>query len=89
MVPVQPSSVLARVGRRVCEIREARWTQEQFSDRVGIDVRELQRIESGRTNMTLRTLTEIANALNVDPGDLFAAPASRARRRPGRPRKRE
>jgi transcriptional regulator with XRE-family HTH domain len=84
-VPFQTSNVLARVGRRIAELRGNR-TQAQLAERVGCDLRDLQRIEAGTRNVTVKTLVEIANALRVDPADLFAAPAKRTRPT-GRPRR--
>jgi transcriptional regulator with XRE-family HTH domain len=86
-VAVQTSAVLARLGRRIGELRGER-TQQQLADRVGCDLRDLQRIEAGTRNVTVKTLVEIANALRVDPAELFVAPAKR-RRPTGRPRRRE
>jgi transcriptional regulator with XRE-family HTH domain len=86
-VPVQTSTVLARVGRRIAELR-GEWTQQQLADRIGCDLRHLQRLEAGGRNVTIKTLVEVANALRVDPAELFAAPAKRIRRT-GRPRRRD
>jgi transcriptional regulator with XRE-family HTH domain len=83
-VPVQTSTVLARVGRRIAELRGDR-TQLQLAERLGWDLRDLQRVEAGTRNVTVKTLVEIANALRVDPAELFATPAKRARPT-GRPR---
>jgi len=84
-VPVQTSTVLARVGRRIAELRGDR-TQQELAERLGYDVRDLQRIEAGARNITMKTLVEIANGLRVDPAELFAVPAKR-RRSTGRPPK--
>jgi transcriptional regulator with XRE-family HTH domain len=50
-----------------------------------VDVRELQRIEAGRVNLTLHTLLRLARALGTPVRALFDPPASRAPRKPGRP----
>jgi transcriptional regulator with XRE-family HTH domain len=74
------------LGRRVREARTGRgWTQEVAAERLGIDVRELQRIEAGRVNLTLHTLLRLARALGTPIRALFDPPASRAPRKPGRP----
>jgi ribosome-binding protein aMBF1 (putative translation factor) len=84
-VAVQTSTLLARVGRRIAELRGDR-TQQELAERLDCDVRDLQRIEAGARNVTIKTLVDIANALRVDPAELFAMPAKR-RRRTGRPRR--
>ncbi len=61
------------------------WTQEVAAERLGIDVRELQRIEAGRVNLTLHSLLRLARALGTSVRDLFDPPASRVPRKPGRP----
>lgn len=76
------------LGRRVREVRTDRgWTQEAAAERLGIDVRELQRIEAGRVNLTLHTLLRLTRALGTPIRDLFDPPSSRAPRKAGRPPK--
>lgn len=74
-----------RVGRRIAELRAPR-TQATLAERLDWDERDLQRVEAGKRNITMKLLVEIANALRVDPAELFATPAKR-RRATGRPRK--
>jgi transcriptional regulator with XRE-family HTH domain len=38
---------------------------------LGIDVRNVQRLESGRANLTLATLERVAGALGVEPWELL------------------
>lgn len=75
------------VGRRVAELRRARGlTQARFADELGVSLPYVQRIEGGLQNLTLRSLAELADALQADVVDLFVPPAQlRAQR--GRPRK--
>jgi transcriptional regulator with XRE-family HTH domain len=40
-------------------------TQEDVADRLGIVVRQYQKIEAGQVNVTLRTLCRIAMVLDV------------------------
>jgi transcriptional regulator with XRE-family HTH domain len=47
-------------------------TQLELARRIGIFGPALSRIERGKANPTLRTLTEIAQALGVPVFDLFA-----------------
>ena len=77
------------VGRRISELRTALdLTQRDLGERCEIDIKYMQDIEGGRQNLTLRTLLKVAEALGVEVQRLFEAPENtRARRGPGRPRK--
>ncbi|OGT27549.1 MAG: transcriptional regulator [Gammaproteobacteria bacterium RBG_16_66_13] len=46
-------------------------TQEQLAEAADLDLRFLQRIERGKTNLSVLTLTALANALAVPPGSLL------------------
>ena len=75
------------LGRRVREARLMRgWTQETAAERLAIDLKDFQRIEAGKVNVTLRTLVRLARSLRVPLRSLFDPPASRAPRKVGRPR---
>jgi UDP-N-acetylglucosamine 1-carboxyvinyltransferase len=83
---LDPDRCTRDVGRRIAELRRHRgWTQEQLAERLGIQANNLQRIELGMQNLTLRTLVRLANGLGVGLMALFEAPTSRVVR-PGRPR---
>lgn len=72
------------VGRRIAELRVGRgWTQDALAKRLQVSVNYVQRVERG-SNLTIRSLVQIASTLVVQVIDLFAAPMS-AERRPGRP----
>ncbi|MBK7578945.1 MAG: helix-turn-helix transcriptional regulator [Myxococcales bacterium] len=69
----------------MAELRTARGlTQAEFSEQIGITTKHLQKIELGELNMTIRSLTRLADHLDVGIGALFDAPRSRHVRR-GRP----
>jgi len=60
------------LGSRIKEIRKLkRLSQEQLSERVGIDPKHLSRIEVGRGFPSLDTLDNLAKALNVELKDFF------------------
>jgi transcriptional regulator with XRE-family HTH domain len=83
---LDPERALKDVGRRVAELRRDRgWTQEGFAERIGLQANNLQRIELGMQNLTVRSLVRLANGLGVGLASLFEPPASRAVRT-GRPR---
>lgn len=57
--------------KRIKELREARgWTVQELAFRAEMERSNLKRIESGRTNITYRTLYRIAEALQVKLSDL-------------------
>lgn len=75
------------VGRRISEVRAAKgWTQEKFAEALGIELRNVQRLESGRANVTLSTLGRVATKLGVRPAELLEPPVTLAAVR-GRPRR--
>ena len=82
-----PGDDLVRaVGRRIVEIRRsAGLTQERAAEFLGISVRAYAYLESGRENLTLRTMASVAAVLGVQAADLLVPPASTEIRR-GRPR---
>jgi transcriptional regulator with XRE-family HTH domain len=74
------------VGRRVAELRRERGlTQEELAERLGIAPNNLQRIELGMQNLTMRSLVRLANELGVGLARLVEPPQNRTVR-PGRPR---
>jgi transcriptional regulator with XRE-family HTH domain len=64
-----PYETLAQqVARRIVEARTARRiTQDALAERLEMATRNLQRIESGRQNLTLGTIERIARALDEEP----------------------
>ena len=74
-----PDETLAKqVARRIVEARTARHlTQDVLAERLETATRNLQRIESGRQNLTLGTIERIARALGEEPVALLPARATR------------
>jgi len=63
---------LQQLGGRIVQIRKAKnMKQYELSDILSMDDSGLRKIESGRTNPTIKTLIKIANALEVDFKELF------------------
>lgn len=80
-----PERVRKDLGRRLAEIRRARGqTQEQLAELAGINTNYLARVEAGRENLTLDSVTKLANLLEVPVLHLFLPPADRSVRK-GRP----
>ena len=60
------------LGQRVRELRKARGlSQDQLSEKVGIDSKHLSRIELGKSFPYMETFEAIAAALEVEIKDLF------------------
>jgi len=85
---LDPDRLILLVGRRVAELRRARGlTQEAFAESASVSVKYVQSVEQGRQNLSLRSLSRLANLLRVAPAELFRTPRS-APAKPGRPRSR-
>jgi transcriptional regulator with XRE-family HTH domain len=60
------------VGKNIARLRTSNgFTQEKLIEKLGIDRRSLQRIESGEWNMTVDYLDRIRKALKCSWKDLF------------------
>jgi transcriptional regulator with XRE-family HTH domain len=91
--PEDPEHVIETVGRRIAELRaRSGRTQAEVAETLGTSVSNVQRIEHGLQNVTLRTLTKIANAIGARVAEFFQEPEAPTpevpQRRRGRPRKR-
>jgi len=61
-------ALMRTVGRNVRSARlKAGLTQEEAASRSEIDVKHLQKIETGSINVTLRSLARLAFALRTTP----------------------
>jgi transcriptional regulator with XRE-family HTH domain len=47
------------------------WTQEQFAERLNKHLTHIGKIETGRMNMSLGKILELANALDIDINKLL------------------
>ena len=60
------------LGSRIRELRKGQGlSQDQFSEKIGIDPKHLSRIELGKSFPYMETLEAIASALQVELKDLF------------------
>jgi transcriptional regulator with XRE-family HTH domain len=60
------------LGARIKELRKGLGlSQDQFSERIGVDPKHLSRIELGKSFPYMETLEAIAHALAVELKDLF------------------
>jgi transcriptional regulator with XRE-family HTH domain len=78
-----PPEIIAFVARRIKALRVARGlTQDAVAEALGIASKNVQRLEAGRQNLTLETLSKVADVLDVEPhelltsGEPFTAPGS-------------
>jgi transcriptional regulator with XRE-family HTH domain len=60
------------LGQRIRELRKGKnLSQDQLSEKIGIDPKHLSRIELGKSFPYMETLEAIAAALDVEIKDLF------------------
>lgn len=60
------------LGKKIQKLRkDKKITQEQLAELVGIDPKNISRIENGNNYPTAENLTSIAKALNVEIYELF------------------
>ena len=82
MRPDDPDAAVRRVAQRIAEVRrEKGLTQDQLAESLQCATKNVQRIEYGQ-NVTIKTLTRIANALGVAVTDLVPPPSARRRSPP-------
>jgi transcriptional regulator with XRE-family HTH domain len=66
--------LIKKIGARIVAVREEQGiSQAELSKRADIDDGSLRRIETGRTNPTIKTLHTIAEALEVEVSDLITS----------------
>nr|WP_262899491.1 helix-turn-helix transcriptional regulator [Chryseosolibacter histidini] len=54
------------IGQRVVDLRTKKgWTQSDLARAVGKDRQAIEKLENGKVNPTLYSLSEIADALNI------------------------
>lgn len=61
-----------KVGERIKSLRKKQGlTQEKLAELTKIEARSIVAIETGKRNPTLKTLSKIAKALNIEISKLF------------------
>ena len=69
----QRAEELARVGARVRQLRlERGLTQEELSKAAGLHRVNFNKFENGRADLGVSRVRALAEALHVEPGQLFA-----------------
>lgn len=60
------------IGLRIKNLRRAEGlSQEELAEKMGISSKYLSSIERGKENPTLDTLIKLANALKIEPSEIF------------------
>ena len=83
MTDEQKQATRDRIGQRIAQLRKlAGMSQEQLSERAGLQRTHVSRIEAGKYAVTLETIQAIAEALGmtvdiIDPGLQDLAPLKR------------
>ena len=63
---------LKRLGNNIRRMRTAeKITQEQLAEMADLNIRTIQKIEAGQTNILITTAVRIQRALNCDWNDLM------------------
>jgi transcriptional regulator with XRE-family HTH domain len=69
---VDELELLNQLGSRIREIRQEKgMAQNELASKCNFENASLSRIESGKTNLTLRSLHKICKALDIYITDLF------------------
>jgi XRE family transcriptional regulator, aerobic/anaerobic benzoate catabolism transcriptional regulator len=67
------SDLLARIGERAKRLRvDQRLTLRELAERSGVSLRFLLQIETGRANVSVKRLADLAGALGTSPAALLA-----------------
>lgn len=68
-----PGDILETLGRRVRVARTARgWTIRELAEHSGLSLRFLVQLETGRANISVKRLADVAEALRLSPADLLS-----------------
>jgi transcriptional regulator with XRE-family HTH domain len=71
-VNARVQEALRFIGANVRALRQqAGITQEALAEAVGVELRTVQRIEGGKTNLGVAVLVELAHALGAQPAALL------------------
>ena len=60
------------MGKKIKELRRAKGlSQEALADKINVNFRTIQRIETGKNTPSIETLVKIADALNIETESFF------------------
>jgi transcriptional regulator with XRE-family HTH domain len=73
MIDGRKRKIIKAFGEQLRKAREKRGLSlRELSAMTGVDHAQIYRIEDGQADARITTVVELADALEVDPGDLFA-----------------
>ena len=64
------------IGKRIKALRLNKGLKQEDVESRGLSYKYFQKVESGRANVTLKTLEKIASALDIDSTEIFEFPLS-------------
>jgi transcriptional regulator with XRE-family HTH domain len=68
---MEDADYFIKVGENIARIRKRKkWSQVDLGAEAGIDSQNINRIEKGKANATVKTLKKIADALGCTVSDL-------------------
>lgn len=71
-INIRNQEVLVKFGERLRSLRlQKALTQEELAFAADVELSQIHRLESGKTNATLSTLTALASALELSLSELF------------------
>ena len=71
-INIRNKEVLIKFGERLKKLRQQKnLTQEGLAHAADVEVSQIHRLEAGKTNATLSTLTTISTALEITLSELF------------------
>ncbi|MBS1640675.1 MAG: helix-turn-helix transcriptional regulator [Bacteroidetes bacterium] len=71
-INIRNKEVLVKFGERLKAVRlQKGLTQEQLAYDAEIELSQVHRLEAGKTNATISTITSVAKALNMTISELF------------------
>ena len=86
MATSSADQIIRDIGRRIAEIRSAKgWSQARLAEVLDIALQNVQRMEQGRQNFTVRTLVSLARKLGCAPRELWDEPVKAPSPGKGRP----
>ena len=70
--PMNDRDILVKIGTRIKELRITKqMTQANLAEKCNWDYQYVSRLESGNTNMTIRTIIKICYALEINLEEIF------------------
>lgn len=76
---MKKSTIVRKFGQRVRELRKAKgWSQEKLAERAGLNWKFIGLVETGKSDLTLKSVEKIATGLDIPIAHFFIFGPSRA-----------